>query len=507
MSSPRTAGRVLACVAAATAIAGCSSDKLAVQAVGYNLASEQVHNNQMLLNIVRASQRRPLEFTTLQSITGSGSSDAQIALELPLAQNGDEQATILRPQLARSGRPTFSISVLDTQEFYQGILRPLTLQVFDFYMKRGLSRRLLFDLFFSGISVTVTAEGDRNRFGADFANDVSDDQAFDDYQTLIEALLSAGLTTTALRSPATVLGPPLTADEALRGDLGAKAASGGLALRPVGWCTLTPRERRDMAARLKFEPATEDICAKGGEPDADRLVQLGLPQTVYRLEKPAPGVSFGLCFQPPPDQPQRRAALTSCQELQRQTGRGDGEGATLALDLSLMAPSTCQALNRHRAFGAPLDCAGNAAIGFGFTARSTYEVIRYLGEVTRRAAYPDYGRPPRVIAIKRDLLAGETGAAPPSGASICDAGLAAGARASDGAECLPLFAVRHGGPRPADPFAAVRYAGTDYVVEAPAGRSDREPTLEAFQVLSELLALNRSAKDLPATTVFTVVGP
>src|SRR3979409_993526 len=72
----RRYGRV-ACVAAllvAPGLFGCAIvDNYSWRAVDYNKEAEQAQESVLLLNIVRASLRRPMQFTSLTSITGNAS--------------------------------------------------------------------------------------------------------------------------------------------------------------------------------------------------------------------------------------------------------------------------------------------------------------------------------------------------------------------------------------------------------------------------------------------------
>src|ERR1700686_5160953 len=147
-----------ACVAALLlthGLSGCSVvDKFAGRAVEFNLEAEQAQEQALLLNIIRASMRRPMQFTSLQSITGTASASANVngtyaaAQQLPLISMfniipGNVNTAISRiategggPSASMSGGPTFVVPVLDTQEFYQGILAPIPLQVFDYYLQQ-----------------------------------------------------------------------------------------------------------------------------------------------------------------------------------------------------------------------------------------------------------------------------------------------------------------------------------------------------------------------------------
>src|SRR5262245_8301398 len=64
---------------AALLLAGCAIvDKYADRAVDYNLQAEKTQQTNLLLNIVRASLRRPMQFTGLTSITGTASDSGTV---------------------------------------------------------------------------------------------------------------------------------------------------------------------------------------------------------------------------------------------------------------------------------------------------------------------------------------------------------------------------------------------------------------------------------------------
>src|SRR5712691_5008436 len=64
---------------ASLALAGCAIvDKYSERAVEYNLQAEKTQQQNLLLNIIRASLRRPMQFTGLQSITGTASASGSV---------------------------------------------------------------------------------------------------------------------------------------------------------------------------------------------------------------------------------------------------------------------------------------------------------------------------------------------------------------------------------------------------------------------------------------------
>src|SRR5438552_1322299 len=85
-------------------LTGCAVvDQYSNRAVEYNRQAEQAQQQALLLNIVRASLRRPMQFTTVQSVTGtanaSGSAQLTVPWDLPffIAQG---PANVARPIVA-----------------------------------------------------------------------------------------------------------------------------------------------------------------------------------------------------------------------------------------------------------------------------------------------------------------------------------------------------------------------------------------------------------------------
>src|ERR1700757_3767161 len=77
----RGGARAAVLAAAVLVLAGCTVvDRFSGRAVEYNLQAEQAQEQALLLNIVRASMRRPMQFTSLQSITGTASASANASV-------------------------------------------------------------------------------------------------------------------------------------------------------------------------------------------------------------------------------------------------------------------------------------------------------------------------------------------------------------------------------------------------------------------------------------------
>ena len=105
-------------------------DQYSDRATMYNVEAEQAQEKALLLNIIRSSQRRPLQFTTVTSIVGSasltGTGGYSGPVNVPFRASGGSGSypplTTWTAGGSLNGAETFTVPVLDTQEFYQEIL-------------------------------------------------------------------------------------------------------------------------------------------------------------------------------------------------------------------------------------------------------------------------------------------------------------------------------------------------------------------------------------------------
>jgi hypothetical protein len=116
-------------VAAMTLVSCAVVDQYSGRAVAYNIEAEHAQEQALLLNVVRAALRRPMQFTTVSNIVGSATATGNVGYTAPVdipfrpAINGTSIAAIPNVLNAwsiggsMSGGPTFTVPVLDTQEF------------------------------------------------------------------------------------------------------------------------------------------------------------------------------------------------------------------------------------------------------------------------------------------------------------------------------------------------------------------------------------------------------
>jgi hypothetical protein len=182
------------------ALTGCAIvDQYSGRAVGYNLEAEQALDQGLLLNVVRASLRRPMQFTSVQSISGTASISSTATFTVPFVPGAGSSA--FAPSI--SGGPTFAVPVLDTKEFYQGVMTPISSQLLDFFIHEEFPREELFTLFVEKIVIHRNAcrpEIHTDNCELVFVNYPGNDLQFDLTQSLIEYLLNLGITTELLRS-------------------------------------------------------------------------------------------------------------------------------------------------------------------------------------------------------------------------------------------------------------------------------------------------------------------
>jgi hypothetical protein len=537
----------LAALLPVSALIGCSvADDFSGRAVDFNMQAEQVQEQTMLLNVVRASLRRPMQFTGLQSITGSASVSGTSTLTAPFGEAMHRPKGAVSPDVfglsgTVSGGPSFIVPVLDTQEFYEGILNPISLQVFDYYLEQGFPPEVLFDLFVSKVVLTWVRDDAPPGTGTDndtncakstsnanngglglaansalptcldvtYLNSVANDSDFDQFQAIVDLLFAEGLSTEHVET-VSPYGAPLAAKN------------------------LQPTDGADNGRQ-----AAELIQAYAAASQAGLKVKKAGQD--YQLEKDT--TSYRFCFRDlgavPKDSPllcglskkeqedaleQRRPASdrSAAQAGQGEVNAGGSTGFNLAL--SKQAQQTLsnrlqQATARISPQATPL--AKMHVTSFQLQLRSTEGIIYYLGELTRRHLYPEPGKfpdesQPRVIkvptqvpdgAMPRTSCEGDTSdrtrhteliypndKTDPTGASRGPA---------SSYFCDDIFVVDQGGDNNA--FITVSYDGGSYGLAQGGDRSGR--TYQVLELAKQILAVNTSAKQLPATSVVVISQP
>ncbi len=130
-------------------------------AVDYNEAVAQSANEITFLNIVRASERQPMHFTSISSLTGSMSvkGTGKFGATLngsALTENFDDVGALTTSGVAKAkevysptidasvtSSPSFNVAVHDTQTFYNGIITSVTPGMIAHFLHQGWRDDLL----------------------------------------------------------------------------------------------------------------------------------------------------------------------------------------------------------------------------------------------------------------------------------------------------------------------------------------------------------------------------
>ena len=527
----RGCGFVAAVAFACLALTGCAIvDKYSDRAVEYNLQAEKTQQQNLLLNIIRASLRRPMQFTGLQSITGTASASGSVtggytnAHQTPYVSLFPLSAgttptgsttTISRVvtgtgsgTASMSGGPTFVVPVLDTQEFYQGILNPVSHQIIDYYVQQGFPPQVLFALFVSSVEIIETEGAGCDRFT--FRNDVRNDLRFGQFEALADYLMSSGFTTERVTDTAQY-GPTIAAararnasDTASMLDAYSRASAAGLDIRPETGGGLR-LQKRSSHFRFCFALTSAQKPTWLGNLPADAYC--GNPQPARQVRAVTP---------------RNRAAQTrSGDNCPRVIGaQGSGDGGSSQFNGVKLSPLFLERIQRmqdaSRAAGNnsveeffPIERFRRGTVTFKFQTRSVEGILYYLGEITRQHLRPESGAA-RTTQIKTGL---RYGSIPPAD---CDPARNGGlyetkhdlirltGRGHDprSYNCENLFVLEEGAS--SEGIFSVSYDGTTYSVPNDPARVGR--TLQVLELVKQLLALNTSAKQLPSSGVISIIG-
>jgi hypothetical protein len=209
-------------------LSGCSyADYLAGHSTEYNVQAEIVKNQNLLNNIIRSAYRKPLQFTDLSSITGMVSMSGSAGFTVPFG--GPRTGFIFTPNMSGSNTPTFTVSVLNTKEFYQGILHPIDAQIISFYLNERFPPLVLLTLLVSEIEFDDHIF--RNDTGVHYVEDTKKlELYYSDFRLKLRELIDSGLTVKPVNETK-VLGPSFSANDIAKMDIG-KLDGQGVAITP-----------------------------------------------------------------------------------------------------------------------------------------------------------------------------------------------------------------------------------------------------------------------------------
>jgi hypothetical protein len=315
--------RSCAIVALSLLLLGCDQlvDRIAPRAATYNAETHNAQINGVLLNVVRASQRHPLEFTAIVNATGGAQANASlglgvssIGLTVPFSVDAIRTYSA-NPNVSYQANQNFVVQILDSQEFVSGILRPLDMKTIDYYLQQGFPRGVMLYLIIDRIDVV----DEKNKVVRTIDNYPGINQ-FSEFGEVVDGFIADNLKTETV-TDIVDLGPPIPANDIKNADLQMRIDEKGILLE------------RD---------------AKGD----------------YRLRKRVNAVRF--CYEGG-DGPDRCGATQQERERPRNLGAAKDGAPAVEAKSFLLAPKQQQfARYRYRIFP-----------------RSTEAIIYYLGEVIR----------------------------------------------------------------------------------------------------------------------------
>lgn len=516
-------------------------DRNAGRTVEYNRQAEQAQEQMLLLNIVRAIYRRPMEFSAISTISDAASSQTTGMLQIPFGQPPNSSGRNVQLGETLTNTPTTTVNVLDTQEFYDGLMNPIPPQIIDLYLQARYPREWMMDLLIGRIDIDACSES--ASASVDFANYPSIDIQFDLFQTIVEFFIQRGLRTQAVTTP-TMMGPPLSGNAlAEHADWIASAAYAGLKVNkydPSQHAKVNCKDTAASSADTKTKNSADQKLIPKKDDDRYEIDKIDNGYRFYFTKSldskqciASENISSGSSSNAAPTITTDKAQLLGGTSSRSTLSITKPCVQTLVLNLAQVVDDDCLRMTNERTLDGEHLCDGisrektcykyiydryvqsisgtanpfsNAAsacntyvvnlvnnalggnlgetsISISFYPRSTEAIIYYLGEIARRNINPDYERAPKIVEVR------------PDGSS--ESSLPCGVGDAKDSSCVPLLDLERGD----NGFISTSYDGASYSISN--AKSQSYPSLE---IAKQLFALNLKGKDLPSTTVLSVIG-
>lgn len=169
------------------------ADQYGSRAIDYNKEASKSRSSTIVLNVLRAAYRQPLQFTDLSTVTGTASASGTLGAAIPQQIAGPiltaPSFLNLSPSATLSGGPQFGIANQNTQEFYQGIQSPLEPQIFASYLASGVPLKILIPLFVSEIEIEDPKQNRR----VTIRNNANSEGGYRNFNNAVNNLIDSGL--------------------------------------------------------------------------------------------------------------------------------------------------------------------------------------------------------------------------------------------------------------------------------------------------------------------------
>lgn len=447
---------VLILLAVCTALAGCSvaTQPTADELTEFNKAQQQGTQQLILLNVLRARDHQPMGYSHFDVLRGGVTATSSLGIQIPFGAN----ASLLDPNMVTGGvgvSPGVSQDVKpqDDQNFYRGVLTPITQETWALYQDQNWPQDLLFHLFVEGIKLSPE----------DFASiETNSRRVCNEHRDIAE-----------VASECAVLAQQNAAIGALPNCQPLQHLVNGKLTLEV-W-----NDAGDRCHTLRFEAFTQSLIILGfhiTQQKSARNIGPALDASAFRdakwpselkdanIELAKSNDGRGYQFQQV-----SKSYVVELDNLPCAARANVAVAATSQLNSQISAMKSADEA-KLRSGAAPTACDNKALLDIGITTHSPDGMLYYLGEVARAELPLHPGDPTQIVCMRDD-----TG------------------------HCAPL--VKLVAASDPDAAAQVDYHGVTYSVP----RGDDHVTMQAFELVQQVFALYNQASLAPSTTAVTVV--
>ena len=157
--------------------------------VKYNSAFADARNEILLINILRARDQVPLEFSTISTVTGPMRANVDVTSAFEWIFHDNDKLTPGGTLTFRN--PAVTLTPLESKEFLQGMAKPLTAEAVDELQALGSDRAAVLNLAIAG----VVCSGTESKYGnATVLNNGRDSRVVADFERIAAASADWDLT-------------------------------------------------------------------------------------------------------------------------------------------------------------------------------------------------------------------------------------------------------------------------------------------------------------------------
>ena len=489
--------RYLSAVALSCCLSACSlSPQITDHAIDYNHAVEKISNEAAFLNILRSKERMPNHFTSISDISGNlsvttgaaitssigGSANIvtnSVSTASDLSQSGsaisthNRGATNYTPNINASitSRPTFTVAILDTQEFTQGIMRPLSPDILSLYIGQGWRPSMLAHLFFEGIDVTLP-DGTVVDFSntTDYVDDKCGKLTYDEIARNLKLYVSTGIN----NGPETIV---TKVDKTPTSDEIVRLYSAGFVYKDKSVRTKPTTYTKFEFVIDKFDDSILNVCESDSSGiqvfnknnDANNNIELKeSTDKTHSVETIKRAVAVLKCG--------KTLSVNATGET------GDEKGSIQKSTLKSRSPAGNGGSQGNIQPGSEESCASLGTSRISVPMRTTEGVIYYIGEYLRHKEECAEGNNP-ITKCKVYAKSNNTG---------------------------DLFVISErkssllNNPFNHNSYITAELNGTEYSIPIPGKGEDHHRSMEVLALVLQLINLNKKAADLPHTNYLNI---